>query len=181
MSTWFRGPARTALLEPGDTRQQWKGEAAASFVCAGITSSRVLPTSSAGYWSPLLSCILTSASEATCSSGGDFFARKRLHEQLTGPAECPSACPGCVLAIGFAPAESRMRVQTFSLPRTTPDSEKAVHQFIGNFSLTISRRRYHCICSKISRRRAPLAGFTISTNPTLPSRCIRNAECSSRF
>jgi adenylosuccinate lyase len=39
-------------LEPGDTRQQWKGEAAASFVHTGITSSRVLPTSSAGYWSP---------------------------------------------------------------------------------------------------------------------------------
>jgi hypothetical protein len=40
------------LLEPGDTEQQWKGEAAASFVCTGITSSRVLPTSSADYWSP---------------------------------------------------------------------------------------------------------------------------------
>jgi hypothetical protein len=40
------------LLEPGDTKQMWKGEAAASFVYAGITSSRVLPTSSAGYWSP---------------------------------------------------------------------------------------------------------------------------------
>jgi len=46
-----------ALLEPGDTRQQWKGEAAASFVCAGITSSRALPTSSVGYWSPFLSCV----------------------------------------------------------------------------------------------------------------------------
>src|SRR5258707_5547463 len=30
----------------------WKGEAAASLVLLGITSSRVLPTSSAGYWSP---------------------------------------------------------------------------------------------------------------------------------
>jgi hypothetical protein len=27
------------FFEPGDTRQQWKGEAAASFVCAGIASS----------------------------------------------------------------------------------------------------------------------------------------------
>jgi hypothetical protein len=43
---------KKVLFEPGDTRQQWKGEAAASFVCEGITSSRVLPTSSAGYWSP---------------------------------------------------------------------------------------------------------------------------------
>lgn len=37
-------------LEPGDTKWQWKGEAAAAFVCIGITSSRALPTSSAGYW-----------------------------------------------------------------------------------------------------------------------------------
>jgi hypothetical protein len=28
MSTWFRGSKR-ALLEPGDTREQWTGEAAA--------------------------------------------------------------------------------------------------------------------------------------------------------
>ena len=50
LSTWF-GRRASALFEPGDTRQQWKGEAAASFVCAGITSSCVLPTSSADYWS----------------------------------------------------------------------------------------------------------------------------------
>ena len=36
-----------AFLEPGDTRQQWKGEAAASF-SAGITSSRT-PPSDVGY------------------------------------------------------------------------------------------------------------------------------------
>ena len=51
-----RRARKKVLFEPGDTRQQWKGEAAASFVCTGITSSRVLPTSSAGYWSPFLSC-----------------------------------------------------------------------------------------------------------------------------
>jgi hypothetical protein len=54
LSTWF-GRRESVVFEPGDTRQQWKGEAAASFVCAGITSSRVLPTSSADYWSPFSS------------------------------------------------------------------------------------------------------------------------------
>jgi len=48
-----RRVGKFTLLEPGDTEQQWKGEAAASFVCAGITSSRALPTSSAGYWYPI--------------------------------------------------------------------------------------------------------------------------------
>jgi len=64
-----------AFLEPGDTRQQWKGEAAASFVCAGITSGRVLPTSSAGHWYPVLLFFSfdTSASEEKRSFGGDFF------------------------------------------------------------------------------------------------------------
>src|ERR1039457_5449040 len=47
-----RRVSKKTLLEPGDTRQQWKGEAAASLVCTGITSSCALPTSSAGYWSP---------------------------------------------------------------------------------------------------------------------------------
>jgi len=47
-----REESSKASLEPGDTRQQWKGEAAASFVHTGITSSRALPTSSVGYWSP---------------------------------------------------------------------------------------------------------------------------------
>ena len=68
-----RRASKKALLEPGDTKQQWKGEAAASFVSAGIASSRTLPTSSAGYWSPLLSCDNTSASEAKRSFGGDFL------------------------------------------------------------------------------------------------------------
>jgi hypothetical protein len=43
-----------AFFEPVVTGQQWKGEAAACFVCAGITSSRMLPTSSVGYWYPLI-------------------------------------------------------------------------------------------------------------------------------
>jgi len=68
-----RRARKKALFEPGDTRQQWKGEAAASFVSTGITSSCVLPTSSAGYWSPSLSCDTTSASEAKFSFGGDFL------------------------------------------------------------------------------------------------------------
>jgi len=49
--------SKKALFEPADTRQQWKGEAAASFVCAGITSSRALPTSSVGYWYPLTNLV----------------------------------------------------------------------------------------------------------------------------
>ena len=68
------GARKKALSEPGDTRRQWKGEAAACFVHTGIASSRTLPTSSVGYWSPLLSLCNASASEATCSFGGDFFA-----------------------------------------------------------------------------------------------------------
>jgi hypothetical protein len=61
--------SKKVLLEPGDTELQWKGEAAASFVCAGITSSRVLPTSSAGYWSPLLSCFNTRPPKRRYPSG----------------------------------------------------------------------------------------------------------------
>ena len=62
-----------ALLEPGDTRQQWKGEAATSFVQTGITSSRALPTSSVGYWTPLLYLFSYKASEETLSFGGIFL------------------------------------------------------------------------------------------------------------
>jgi hypothetical protein len=46
------GARKKALFEPGDTKRQWKGEAAACFVNTGIASSRTLPTSSVGYWSP---------------------------------------------------------------------------------------------------------------------------------
>ena len=58
--------------------QPWKGEAAASLVCAGITSSRVLPTSSAGYWSPFVLLEYASASEAKISFGGDFFVPEQI-------------------------------------------------------------------------------------------------------
>lgn len=46
----------------------------------GIASSRVLPTSSAGYWSPIdLVKFNASASEAKNSFGGEFlFVMKRL-------------------------------------------------------------------------------------------------------
>src|SRR3974390_867775 len=66
-----------AALEPGDTRQQWKGEAAASLVCAGITSSRVLPTSSAGYWSPSywFTCYLQAPPKRRIPSEVFFCAR----------------------------------------------------------------------------------------------------------
>jgi hypothetical protein len=67
-----RRARKKVLLEPGDTRQPWKGEAAADLVL-GITSSRALPTSSAGYWSPSALLCYASASEAKVSFGGDFF------------------------------------------------------------------------------------------------------------
>ena len=60
---------KKVLLEPGDTRQQWKGEAATSFVQTGITSSRALPTSSVGYWSPILSCSHTRPPKRRYPSG----------------------------------------------------------------------------------------------------------------
>ncbi len=84
--------SKKTLLEPGDTRQQWKGEAAASFVCIGITSSRALPTSSAGYWSPLFTCSNTGASEVTYSFGGVFLPKIcQPHIRQPRPARLLSA------------------------------------------------------------------------------------------
>jgi len=69
-----REAAVKTSLEPGDTRQPWKGEAAANLVCVGIASSRVLPTSSAGYWPPTCYLVIhTRASGAKTSSGGVFL------------------------------------------------------------------------------------------------------------
>ncbi len=62
-----RRARKQVLFEPGDTKQQWKGEAAASFVRTGITSSCALPTSSAGYWSPSLSLFFTCGNKASAS------------------------------------------------------------------------------------------------------------------
>jgi hypothetical protein len=67
-----RKASKKALFEPGDTRQQWKGEAAASFVCEGITSSRALPTSSAGYWSPFSCCEMQAPPKRRDPSGAIF-------------------------------------------------------------------------------------------------------------
>src|ERR1017187_5257095 len=73
-----------AFFEPAGTRQQWKGEAAASLVCTGITSGRALPTSSAGYWSPSLSCpfSLLQAPPKRRDPSGVFFFRKTLLSQF---------------------------------------------------------------------------------------------------
>jgi hypothetical protein len=68
-----RKAGTNAILEPGDTERQWKGEAAASFVYAGIASSRALPTSNAGYWSPSSLVHTASASEAKRSLGDVFL------------------------------------------------------------------------------------------------------------
>jgi hypothetical protein len=73
-----RRACTNALFEPGDTEWPWKGEAAASFVCTGITSSRVLPTSSAGYWSPIILCNAR-ASEETSSFGAFFLCQFRKY------------------------------------------------------------------------------------------------------
>jgi hypothetical protein len=78
-----RRVCKKTLLEPGDTRQQWKGEAAASFVCTGITSSRALPTSSAGYWSPSYLVIATSASREKRSFGGEFLCRNQSSHSIS--------------------------------------------------------------------------------------------------
>lgn len=68
---------KEALLEPGDTRQQWKGEAAACFVSAGTpVAVRYRPpvpaTGPRHYLVDRFFCT-TSASGATGSSGGDFL------------------------------------------------------------------------------------------------------------
>jgi len=80
---------KKSLLEPGDTRQQWKGEAAASFVSAGITSSRMLPTSSVGYWYPSLSCYKQAPPKRRSPSGA-IFSPKIAH--LTSNLSCPAPC-----------------------------------------------------------------------------------------
>ena len=105
MSTWFRGRDTNALLEPGDTEQQWKGEAAASFVYAGITSSLALPTSSAGYWSPSNLCT-TSASEAKGSFGGDFYCAEPLSPQVRYRLENTNSFPSGSLNFAMVPHTS---------------------------------------------------------------------------
>ena len=79
--------SKKTLLEPGDTRQQWKGEAATSFVLTGITSSRALPTSSVGYWSPILYLFSYKASEETLSFGGIFLPGNRSMNNHPAPPE----------------------------------------------------------------------------------------------
>ena len=69
------------LLEPGDTEQQWKGEAAASFVCTGITSGCVLPTSSAGHWSPSITCFAQAPPRRRYPSGVFFCVNAGIREQ----------------------------------------------------------------------------------------------------
>jgi len=73
------------LFEPGDTRQQWKGEAAASFVCIGITSSCALPTSSAGYWSPSLTCYVQAPPKRRFPSEVFFFCPLTLRVSYASP------------------------------------------------------------------------------------------------
>jgi hypothetical protein len=75
-----QGACKNALFEPGDTRQQWKGEAAARFVNEGLpVAARYRPpTPATGPCLYLVVVILrkASASEATSSFGGDFLPEK---------------------------------------------------------------------------------------------------------
>ena len=75
LSTWFGGRVRKPSLSRATRGSSGKGKPRLASFSAGITSSRALPTSSAGYWSPSLSCVssTTSASEAKFSFGGDFL------------------------------------------------------------------------------------------------------------
>lgn len=88
----------------------------ASFI--GIASSRVLPTSSAGYWSPLLSCENASASEETISSGGDFL---RFKDAVNQTESAPRA-PGLVDYVGQAVARCCCCSWPPSLTLTTFDT-----------------------------------------------------------
>jgi len=109
------GARKKALFEPGDTKRQWKGEAAACFVHTGIASSRTLPTSSVGYWSPLLSLCNASASEATCSFGGDFL---RLNRVLMPPhrLENTNSFPSGSLNLAMVPQISFFGSSASSTP-----------------------------------------------------------------
>ena len=84
------GESKHIPFEPGDTKQPWKGEAAARFVSAGITSSCALPTSSAGYWSPIFHLDRASASGAKCSSGGVFSLALAPSHRLENTNSLPS-------------------------------------------------------------------------------------------
>jgi hypothetical protein len=77
LSTWFGGQARIALLEPVDTRQSWKGEAASASLIQGSPVA-ALPTSSAGYWSPSLTCDRTQAPPRRRVPSGAIFLRPHL-------------------------------------------------------------------------------------------------------
>ena len=73
-----REAAVKTSLEPGDTRQPWKGEAAADLVCVGIASSRALPTSSAGHWHPLCYLVSYKRLRSEAFLRRRFFVRKRF-------------------------------------------------------------------------------------------------------
>ena len=78
------GRKEKTVLEPCDTRLQWKGEATACFVLCGIASSCASDLS-VGCWFPNLACVrgMTSASEATGSFGGDFSFPHGLPSRFT--------------------------------------------------------------------------------------------------
>jgi len=125
------GSCNKTPFEPGGTKRPWKGEAAACFVSTGIASSRALPTSSAGYWSPRSFLVwYASASGAKRSSGGDFFAR----------------CPG------FRRLSPPVKIASNPSDRSVGGSS---HEIFAFSRLLPRSRHVHCGCSKeVSRKRA---------------------------
>ena len=78
--------SKKVLLEPGDTRQQWKGEAATSFVSLGSpVAARYRPPASAT--GPLHYLVLIQGLRRDVILRGRFLARNSLHEHSIRPAE----------------------------------------------------------------------------------------------
>ena len=83
MSTWFGGRVRKPSLSRATRGSSGKGKPRLASFSAGITSSRVLPTSSAGYWSPSLSCVIQidKRLRREVILRGRIFARNCRHER----------------------------------------------------------------------------------------------------
>lgn len=69
-----RSASTKVLLEPNDTRQQWKGESAARFVYEGLPVAARYRPPAAATGSPFLLLRTTSAYGEKCSFGGDSLS-----------------------------------------------------------------------------------------------------------
>ena len=68
-----RRAVRMLSLSRATRGSSGKGKPQLASFSAGITSSRALPTSSAGYWSPTLSCYIQAPPKRRVPSGVIFF------------------------------------------------------------------------------------------------------------